>query len=1301
MPFTPVPAAQIELLQNAVDGDIFIPSFSRRAFLQGATSGLLSLAPALTMVGNLLTVPAPVRNYDLNTFAGLGLSIQTTVAAGNFPVVASRDVQVNNVASTGHTYTYPSSRRLGQLLVMAVATAALTTITTPSGWTLVQSQAGTESRTSVFERVIDGLEPSTELLAFGTASAAIVRTWMIDIADGGVEAVAGINDSAAGTSLDLATISPTWAATEAANTLYIAILGLADDVTVSAFPASYTVTGQDANASATANLDCALAYAERSALGSSENPGAFTYGASRSTGHIIAIKPKVTARLNWDGLTVRKNSGADVGTRRRVNLIEGAGITLTVSDDAGGAEIDVTITNSGAGGIPTWAETLNEDFRSGTNNPHIDEGQYLSFHNEDALPTVGDIRSSAGLEIEAVGDVLIHTPFNIVLSSHSGAADSVQINADFFRITTGGNERLEIQSDGTWEVNGAGGTSGQYLRSLGVGFPPSWQTISFSEITGGTWADVLSRGNNSGAFNPHVDDGQFLSFGVEGSIPGSGDIRSSDAFTINVTGAAALLGSTTASVTGGGSNGFAASAAAVILGAGTSGITVTNNTFIRLSTGGTERLEIEATGAWQLNGAVGSAGQYMRSAGAGTTPLWATIAASEISGIVATTGAVSIPAGGGASLFAGILDNGAAETDRAALNFLSTTSIIAVITDDGVNNELELTWQRAALSGAISAAQNVNTTQFSGIRDNSTLETARGFLNFISTTHITTVITQDAVSDELEITSAWNGVAARRNSGTTLTARHAFNFIEGANISLTVASDAVDDENEITIAVTGITSSGAVTGAISHAAGGGASLFAGIRDNGTAENDRTNLNFLSSTSVIAAVTDDSGNDELELTWQVAAYTGAIAKAQNGTTTTFAGIRNNGSAENDRTNLNFLNSSTLNAVVTDDAGADELEISFTIASGAITDVHVSASADIEPSKIGHTVLIQSGTVNAAPLGDHDTAIQLNGTTTLNGIANGYAGREIDVYCATSGTLTANHASGSAAATDQLFLAGGVAYGPVTRGGIRLRYDGVNSVWREVSRADTSVSLIQVSSIYAADASITITPPTGATWFEFEIVAAGGGGGGADADGATESIAAGGGGSGETVRGIVAIVSGNITGSTGTSGTAGSNVGGNGGVGGDTVLTYNAVSYTADGGQGGTGSATGAATTGTAFALLGGNGGTNGTASTADIQYLAGMQGAPGIMFFGAAAGNSMAIGGLGGMSLWSGGNTGAVQNNATGASAGGNASGPGAGGSGAVDIGTAAGTGVVGGIGGTGAMIIRFYSGTVPTRTTIT
>lgn len=46
-------------------------------------------------------------------------------------------------------------------------------------------------------------------------------------------------------------------------------------------------------------------------------------------------------------VTVRKNSGANVGSRARLNFIEGTGTTLTITDDAGNDEVDITITSAG------------------------------------------------------------------------------------------------------------------------------------------------------------------------------------------------------------------------------------------------------------------------------------------------------------------------------------------------------------------------------------------------------------------------------------------------------------------------------------------------------------------------------------------------------------------------------------------------------------------------------------------------------------------------------------------------------------------------------------------------------------------------------------------------------------------------------------------------------------------------------------------------------------------------------------------------------------------------------------------
>jgi hypothetical protein len=49
-------------------------------------------------------------------------------------------------------------------------------------------------------------------------------------------------------------------------------------------------------------------------------------------------------------VAVSRNSAATTGTRRRINFIEGTNVTLTVTDDAGSEEVDVTINSSAAGG---------------------------------------------------------------------------------------------------------------------------------------------------------------------------------------------------------------------------------------------------------------------------------------------------------------------------------------------------------------------------------------------------------------------------------------------------------------------------------------------------------------------------------------------------------------------------------------------------------------------------------------------------------------------------------------------------------------------------------------------------------------------------------------------------------------------------------------------------------------------------------------------------------------------------------------------------------------------------------------
>ena len=48
--------------------------------------------------------------------------------------------------------------------------------------------------------------------------------------------------------------------------------------------------------------------------------------------------------------TIVKKAGTIIGTRRKLNFIEGTNVTLTITDDAANDEVDITITSSGGGG---------------------------------------------------------------------------------------------------------------------------------------------------------------------------------------------------------------------------------------------------------------------------------------------------------------------------------------------------------------------------------------------------------------------------------------------------------------------------------------------------------------------------------------------------------------------------------------------------------------------------------------------------------------------------------------------------------------------------------------------------------------------------------------------------------------------------------------------------------------------------------------------------------------------------------------------------------------------------------------
>lgn len=197
---------------------------------------------------------------------------------------------------------------------------------------------------------------------------------------------------------------------------------------------------------------------------------------------------------------VRKNTGASTFKRRRLNLIEGTGVTLTVADDSGNEEVDVTVAAAGGTGpggtVPYWVSD-HPDTPPGSANTEDDEFESATLAGKwtqtlTGTPTIsihGTWLSCYWVTFSATGQAA-------QISQSFAPSGAFNVTAHMYGKCLGTGQMIVYALD-------AGGTNGAFAK---------YAIDSFSLMTEDAGA-FTTRSTISSVFREHL----FMSIGRDGS----------------------------------------------------------------------------------------------------------------------------------------------------------------------------------------------------------------------------------------------------------------------------------------------------------------------------------------------------------------------------------------------------------------------------------------------------------------------------------------------------------------------------------------------------------------------------------------------------------------------------------------------------------------------------------------------------------------------------------------------------------------------------------------------------------------
>lgn len=245
-------------------------------------------------------------------------------------------------------------------------------------------------------------------------------------------------------------------------------------------------------------------------------------------------QPELITRAS--GLIVRKNStGSDFGPHRRLNLIEGSNITLTVAADTTNDEIDVTIAASGGGGSITIEEV------DGT---PTESASTLRFDSADGFELTEPAAGVVRVDMLAAGVAQV----GVVTTGSQTFAGAKTFNAAVACQST-----LTVQAGGTFDTNVTSGVADNHwlLFTIADGTPMG-KVIAMDSDSGGTIdsfeIQLLDGAGGDTMLVMQLKDGRLsLLQGADGSATApvynirgtdgvSGTFTTADAKTVTVTG---------------------------------------------------------------------------------------------------------------------------------------------------------------------------------------------------------------------------------------------------------------------------------------------------------------------------------------------------------------------------------------------------------------------------------------------------------------------------------------------------------------------------------------------------------------------------------------------------------------------------------------------------------------------------------------------------------------------------------------------------------------------------------------------